>query len=248
MDPIPAEDETLDTFYHGRVRVLQKKHGYRFSVDAPLLADFILTHPRDELLELGSGNGIIPLLLSLKPFRHITALEIQESLYDLALRNVRLNRLESRITVLRQDLIRFGPPHKFDVVFSNPPYLARGSGHVGASPEKAVAKHEIKCDISDIMRVTAERLKSGGRAFFIYPFARRRPFFHAFESRGLRLRRERPVLPYACRKPNLFLTELGFGSVAPQVESPLVLFDEDGEYTGEARDIFAGRGHAATSD
>ncbi len=248
MDPIPAEDETLDTFYHGRVRVLQKRHGYRFSVDAPLLADFILTRPQDELLELGSGNGIISLLLSIKPFRHITALEIQDSLCGLALRNVRLNGLESRITVLQHDLVNFDPPHEFDVVFSNPPYLARNSGHVSASPEKAIAKHELKCDIFDIMRVTAERLKSGGRAFFIYPFARRDPFFQASEALGLRLRRERLVLPYSGRSPNLFLTELGFAGEKARFESPLVLFQNKGEYTAEAREIFAGRGHAATSD
>ena len=96
---LKGKDETLDSFYLGRVLVLQKKRGYRFSVDAPLLADFIQTKESDELLELGTGNGIISLLLSIKPFKHITAVEIQESLTDLALRNVRLNSLRIKLAL-----------------------------------------------------------------------------------------------------------------------------------------------------
>jgi tRNA1(Val) A37 N6-methylase TrmN6 len=91
---LKGEDETLDSFYRGSILVLQKKEGYRFSVDAPLLADFVKTKRSDEILELGAGNGIISLLLSIKPFKHITAVEIQGSLADMARRNVKLNNLE----------------------------------------------------------------------------------------------------------------------------------------------------------
>ena len=101
------EDETLDSFYLGRILVLQKKRRYRFSVDAPLLADFIKTKASEELLELGTGNGIVSLLLSIKPFQHITAVEIQESLADLARRNVFLNNLEGKITIIQEDLRNF---------------------------------------------------------------------------------------------------------------------------------------------
>jgi len=112
---LKAEDETLDTFYSGRILVLQKKKGYRFSVDAPLLADFIRTKISDELLELGSGNGIISLLLSMKPFKTITAVEIQESLADLARRNVKLNSLEEKIRVVEKDLRTFRLQKKYDI-------------------------------------------------------------------------------------------------------------------------------------
>jgi len=94
-----GNNETQDTFYHGRISILQKKKGFRFSIDAPLLADFIRTKQSDELLELGAGNGVISLLLSIKPFKHITALEIQKSLFDLAKRSIRLNQLEHKITI-----------------------------------------------------------------------------------------------------------------------------------------------------
>ncbi|MEK6851454.1 MAG: hypothetical protein AABY30_02825, partial [Candidatus Thermoplasmatota archaeon] len=99
-ETLRRDGETLDAFYHGRVRVLQKKKGYRFSVDAPLLAAFIRTRADDEALELGTGSGVISLLLSVKPFRRIVALEIQEGLADLARRNVELNGLGDRVEVV----------------------------------------------------------------------------------------------------------------------------------------------------
>jgi tRNA1(Val) A37 N6-methylase TrmN6 len=248
MDLTPADDETLDSFFHGRIRVLQKKKGYRFSVDAPLLADFIRTRPDDEGLELGSGCGIITLLLSIKPFRHITALEIQPTLFELARKNVRLNRLEDRITVRHRDLVSFKASRAFDLIFSNPPYFARGKGHLSGSAEKSIAKHELKCDIFVIMRKTAELLSPGGRACFVFPEARRAEFCEAASASGLKLRRERTVRPRSGARPNLFMTEFGLSAETPLIERPLVLLLKNGEYTREARQIFAGRGHAQAAD
>ena len=113
--PTPRDGETLDTFYRGRVRVLQRKKGYRFSVDAPLLADFIRPRPEDDALELGAGSGIISLLLSVKPFRSITALEVQAGLAGLARRNVELNGLGGRIRIIETDLRTYEPGPTFDV-------------------------------------------------------------------------------------------------------------------------------------
>ncbi len=243
MDLRAAEDESLDAFFHGRIQVLQKKKGYRFSIDAPLLADFIQTEEDDHLLELGMGSGIVSLLLSIKPFRHITGLEIQASLFDLAKRNVRLNSLEDRITVLHCDLTTYSSAERYNLIFSNPPYRAWGRGHVSESREKAIAKHELKCDISDIMRKTAELLDAQGRACFVFPESRRAAFFAACNSQGLQVRRERVVQSHANRAPNLFLAELGFNAGSGLSEAPLVLFQEDGGYTEEALKIFSGRGH-----
>jgi len=133
------DGETLDAFYHGRIRVRQGKKGYRFSVDAPLLADFVRTREEDEGLEIGTGSGIIALLLSVKPFRRITALEIQAGLADLARRNVELNGLGGRIEVVEADLRTFEPGRTFDLIFSNPPYIRKATGFLGASAEKSAA-------------------------------------------------------------------------------------------------------------
>lgn len=243
QEPLPGDDETLDTFFHGRIRVLQKKKGYRFSVDAPLLADFIETRSQDEVLELGTGCGIISLLLSIKPFRHLTALEIQVSLFDLALRNIRLNKLEERISILNQDLKTFDPPIAYDVVFSNPPYFALDTGHLSQDPEKSAAKHELKSDISAIMRKTAECLQADGRAYFIYPEKRREKFMKTAKEAGLHTRRLRPVLPRAGERPHLFLSECAFSPTGFVEMPPLVLMAGEQQYSEEAQMIFAGRSH-----
>ena len=238
------DDETLDTFYRGRVRVLQKKKGYRFSVDAPLLADFVRIGAGDEIVELGTGCGIISLLLSLKPFRRITALEIQPSLADLARRNVALNGLGDRIMVLEEDWRAFRPGRKFDVVFSNPPYIRGGTGFPSRTAEKNVAKHEIHGDIEDVMAATAELLSPAGRAHFIFPERRDGDFVEAARARGLKMRRSRSVLPREGEPPHLFLAEIGFSSSPDPGETllPLVLFGADGRHTAEAERIFSGPG------
>jgi len=237
-------DETLDAFYHGRFFVRQKRSGYRFSVDAPLLASFIRTEPEDELLELGTGCGIIPLLLSNRPFRRITALEVQRSLASLAGRNVILNRLQGRVRVVRGDLRAFQPRKKYDVVFSNPPYLKSSGGTLSPSAEKSVAKHELRCDIFDVMDATRRLLKKEGRGYFIFPERRRPDFRRALRQSGLQLKRLRPVRSRGGQPACLFLAEVGWGAARERVLRPLVLYGRGGGYTAEARRIFAGGHHA----
>jgi tRNA1Val (adenine37-N6)-methyltransferase len=238
--PETAEDETLDTFYHGRILLLQKKRGYRFSLDAPLLADFISTRPTDRLLELGTGNGIIALLLSRKPFRRIVCLEIQRSLADLARRNIVINHLESKMTVLEQDLRTYRSAEKYDVVFSNPPYIKNKSGQLSPSGEKSIAKHEIKCDIFDIMHVAGQALETNGRACVIYPAKRKADFDRALEETKLKLKALRYVHPRSGEAARWFLAECRFAVSSPEVRPPLCVYDEKGEYTPEMKSIFAG--------
>lgn len=235
------KSESLDTFYRGRVLILQKTRGYRFSLDAPLLADFIRPRAGDELLELGTGSGVIALLLGGRCFAHLTALEIQPSLAGLARRNVRLNGLEDRISVRRADFRRFQPGTRFDIVYSNPPYILKSTGFLSADPEKAVAKHEIKCDIQDVMRAANELLKPGGRACFVFPARRAEDFARAAEAAGLAVRRRRFVHPRPGEPASLFLAECRFGR-GPLRELPrLDLRDAAGKDTPEARLIFEGR-------
>jgi tRNA1Val (adenine37-N6)-methyltransferase len=237
----PGPGETRDAFFYGRIRIIQKKKGYRFSVDAVLLADFVEIRPGDVCLELGTGNGIVSLLLSVKPFGRVTGLEIQPDLAELARRNVLLNRLGDRIEILTADLRDFRPPAGFDVVFSNPPYFRRRGGVLSPCPEKSIAKHEIACDISDIMRKTRECLKADGRAYFIYPDQRRKDFMQAVEHRGLAVRKIRDVLARKDAPPKLFLAACGPGEERPEILPPLVLFGADGKYTAEAEAVFSGR-------
>jgi len=241
-----AEDETLDAFYHGRIEILQKINGYRFALDAPLLADFIHTTENDELLEFGTGTGIISLLLSIKPFKRITAVEVQDSLAELARKNIKLNRLEKRIAVVEQDLLYFRPEKKYDVIFSNPPYHKRDEGHLSLSKEKSIAKHEIKCTIFDIMRKTSAFLKRKGRAYFVFPEKRNDDMVEALKMNGLKMKSRRFVYAHPKGKPNLFLIECDFLSQVMIQLPDLVLYDEKGNYTQETQEIFSGRLHASS--
>jgi len=241
-----AEDETLDAFYHGRIQVLQKSKGYRFALDAPLLADFIHTTEDDELLELGTGNGIISLLLSIKPFKHITAVEVQASLAGLARTNVKLNHLEKRVKVVEQDLLQFMPEKKYDVIFSNPPYHKRSEGQLSLSKEKSIAKHELKCTIFDIMQKTSAFLKRRGRAYFVFPERRKDDFAEAVKMNGLKMKSKRFVLARSKGRPNLFLVECDFLSRIVKQYPNLVLYDREGNYTEEAQEIFSGRLYASS--
>lgn len=234
------DDETLDTFHRGRVLVLQKKRGYRFSVDAPLLADFIRIGEADEALEIGTGSGIVALLLAGKPFGRITALEIQPELADLARRNVALNGLENRVEIVEGDFRSYEPGKRFDLVFSNPPWIRTASGFLSRSAEKSAAKHELHGGIGDVLVKTAEWLEPEGRACFVYPEKRREDFARAADRAGFRILRFRYVRPREGEPANLFLVELGFAVVHPEIMPPLVLFGPDGRYTATAEAIFSG--------
>jgi len=240
VKPAERPDETLDTFYKGKILVLQRKNGFRFSVDAPLLASFIQTRNGDEILEIGTGCGIIPMLLSVKPFHHIVALEVQQGLADLARRNIMLNHLDGRITIVEKDFRQYRPWRQFDIVFSNPPYIPKDSGYLSRTEEKNIAKHEILSSIEEILKAAKDWLKSSGSAYFILPDNRREEFEKELSQAGLKLKRCRLVYPREGEPPNFFLAECGQTDSEVEIMPPLVLYGQDGKYTVEAEAIFSG--------
>lgn len=237
----PRAGETLDSFYRGRVRIIQSKKGYRFALDAPLLADFIETEPGDEILEMGTGNGVIALLLGRRPFRRLTAVEIQPALAALARRNVALNGLGGRVRVVRADFRRYRPRRRFDIVFSNPPYIEKATGFLSASREKSLAKHELMCDLEAVLRFVAVRLKPKGRAYLIYPASRSGEILAAAARRGLFPCSSRLVRPKPGAPPAFFLVELGFGLAREKKLRPLTLKTASGKDSAEAALIYEGR-------
>ena len=166
--------ETLDDFLDGRLRLIQPARGYRFSIDAVLLAQFVTVKPGEVVVDLGAGCGIISLLLLLeKPVAYAIALEIQKNLADQAVRNAALNGVTDRMGVLLADLrqVPLWQPVA-DVVVCNPPFRRPGSGRVNPDLQRAIARHEIMASLNDILSAASAVLKPKGRLALIYPAGR----------------------------------------------------------------------------
>lgn len=171
---------TVDDLEYKGLKILQPQNGYRSSEDSLILLNQIVdslgSNFEGKGFELGTGAGIIAILLAAKlPNIHITALEIQDSLADLALQNVKINKLDSRITVKKMDARKVSTtffPDTFDFAFANPPFYSRYGGRLSPIIEKQKAKHEICCTIDDVLSIFTFVLKPAGRAFLIYPMIR----------------------------------------------------------------------------
>ena len=171
------QTETPDTLFDGRLKILQRREGYRFSIDALLLAHFATPGPKDRIIDLGTGCGILPLILLFrrKASSRVIGVEIQPSLANLARRNASLNRFASRIKIWEKDLKELNTKKLkgvFDLVLSNPPYRKIGSGRINPHQEKALARHEIKATLEDVIRTACHLLKDKGRLAMIYPASR----------------------------------------------------------------------------
>lgn len=169
-----APNESLDAILDGRLQFVQSRDGYRFSVDALLLVDFVSVKPRDVVVDLGTGCGVIPIaLLHAKPVGYAVGLEIQAELASQAARNAFLNGVEERMTVLRGDLRTVPLAAKSaDVVTCNPPFRKLRSGRINPDERKAIARHELMASLDDILGAARHLLRRRGRLALVYPSAR----------------------------------------------------------------------------
>lgn len=236
------EHERLDDLQNG-YEIIQNTEKFCFGMDAVLLSGFARVKPRERVLDLGTGTGIIPILLKAKtPGEHFTGLEIQQECADMAMRSVAYNHLEEQITIQQGDIKEasaiFGRA-SFDVVTSNPPYMIHSHGLENPHLPKAIARHEILCTLEDVISEASKVLKVKGRFYLIH-----RPFRLA-EIMGLMMKyhlepkRMQLVYPFVDREPNLVLLEgvLG-GKSRIQVEKPLIVYEKPGVYTQEVLDIY----------
>lgn len=238
--------ETLDAICGGAVRVLQRRLGYRFTLDPLLLAHFAVEEggaARGRLMDLGTGCGIIPLVLARRLGRtDITALELQPGLFSLARRNVFLNRCEREVTLVQGDLRRAHeqfPAGSYAQVLCNPPYRARATGRSSLSMEKALARHELTCELTDVSRAAAHLLEPGGRLCLVYPASRFSELVLALKARGLEPRTVRWIHPRADRPAKLVLLHAVKGGRADlMVLPPLVVHADDAHaFTPEVRSM-----------
>ncbi|MDF2801076.1 MAG: Methyltransferase type 11 [Anaerocolumna sp.] len=212
-------------------------------MDAVLLSGFSKVKPGESVIDLGTGTGIIPILLEAKTEgKHFTGLEIQEESADMALRSVKLNHLEDKINIVTGDIKEasklFGLS-SFHVVTCNPPYMTSQHGLTNPDMPKAIARHEIKCSLEDVVRETAKLLKSGGRFYMVHRPFRLAEIFGMLLQYKLEPKRMKMVHPFIDKEPNMVLIEaVKGGNSRITVEAPLIVYKEQNVYTDEIYDIY----------
>lgn len=237
-------DETIDTLFHKGFRLIQDRKGYRFSVDPLLLAYFAKIRSGDRIIDLGSGNGIIALLLGkVQPKAHLVAVEIQPRLADQALRNAIINGHLSRLAVLQEDLRnlpRLFRAGSFDVVVSNPPYRAEHSGRINPDPHLAKARHEIDTSLEDFISISAYLLRNGGQVYFMFPSSRLSELTTLLKKHHLEPKILQFLYPSASRESQHFLIGAGKNCrVGLRLLPPFILYQAKGIPSADFQAVYA---------
>ena len=229
----------------GLLRIIQHPRLFRFSIDAYLLAACARPRPGDRLLELGSGNGAVLLLLAGRTeVACAVGLEIQPVLVEMARRSILLNGLTGRVEVRLGDLRRDEtlPPEPFDLVVANPPYLRVDGGTRSPLGSLAIARHELACTLEEVVRAAARCLKEGGRLVMVHRALRLAELFTELKRVCLAPKRLAMVHPRPGARAALILVEAHAGARAGlMVMPPIFVRDESGDFTPEMEEVFAGR-------
>jgi len=231
-------DETTDELQNYGLRIVQPRHGYRFSLDPLLLCDFAQRAAGGRVIDLGTGCGVIPLVLARKDEgARIVGVEFQHEMAELAIRNVLLNGLADRITILHRDVTELRPlfpPSSFDAVLANPPYRRRGTGKVSPKEGRDDARHESTAGLADFLAAAKYLVSPAGRISFIYHPSRLAELFAEAAAMKLAPLRLRMVHGNGGAEARMFLVELAKGRKGElKVLPPLFVFDEEGGYSGE---------------
>ena len=235
--------ERIDELQRNGYRIIQNPERFCFGMDAVLLSGFARAKKQERCLDLGCGNGIIPILMEAKTEgKHFTGLEIQPESADMAKRSVALNGLQDRIDIVEGDIKdaskMFGAS-SFHVVTTNPPYMTAQHGLTNLYEAKTIARHEVLCNLEDIIRESARLLMPGGRFYMVHRPFRLAEIISLMVQYRMEPKRMRLVYPYVDREPNMVLIEgLRGGKSRMTVEKPLIVYKEPGKYTDEIYDVY----------
>jgi tRNA1Val (adenine37-N6)-methyltransferase len=238
-----GEEETLDDLILGNMKIIQAAQGYRFSLDAVLLAHFPEIKRVKRVFDLGTGSGVIPLLLAIRaPDLRISGVEIQPAMVDRARRSINLNGLGDRIEIIQDDIKELEkslPGGCAELVLSNPPFWRKGEGHISINPEEAIARHELKLNLEELVEQGAHLLCPGGKMAIIQRAERLSEAMEIFRRHNLSIKRLRMVHSFSHRNAGLVLLEghknrSGNLTILP----PLVIYEKPGEYSDEIKQIY----------
>lgn len=243
MNNLLREGERLDDLERNNCHIIQDPAGFCFGMDSVLLSGFARIRKNENVLDLGCGNGIIPILLEAKTEgSHFTGLEIQEKSADMARRSILLNGQQDKIDIVTGDIKCaseiFGNS-SFDVVVSNPPYMTGNHGILNPDSAKAIARHEILCTLEDVIREGSRVLKPNGRFYMVHRPFRLVDITELFVRYSLEPKTLKMVHPYIDKEPAMILIEaIKGGKRRLTVEKPVIIYDESGKYTEEIRTIY----------
>ncbi|MGE5215831.1 MAG: tRNA1(Val) (adenine(37)-N6)-methyltransferase [Chloroflexota bacterium] len=240
-----SSSETLDALFDGRLTLLQSRSGYRFSLDALLLAYFVTVKRGDQIVDLGTGNGVLALILAfLHPLASLTGVELQSAMADRARRNVELNGLDERIKILHADVRRIADrmnAASFDAAVCNPPYRKPSSGRISANVERQAARHETQGELHDFLRAAAHLLRHKGRMALCYPAVRLSDLITVMRQVRIEPKRLRMVHSFRHAKASLTLVEgIKGGRAGLAVASPLIIYRQNDVYDDEVAAMIAG--------
>ena len=243
MEIILKDNERLDELQRNGYQIIQNPEKFCFGMDAVLLSGFAKVKPGGKVLDLGTGTGIIPILMEAKtPAAHLTGLEIQEESADMARRSVQLNGLSEKIDIVTGDIKEADKLFKsasFDVITSNPPYMIGEHGLQNPDAPKAIARHEVLCTLEDVVSQAAKLLKTGGHFFMVHRPFRLAEIISVMIKYKLEPKRMQLVYPFVDKEPNMVLIEgVRGGKSRMTVEKPLIIYKEPGVYMPEIYDIY----------
>lgn len=239
------ENERIDDLQFKGLKIIQNTKGFCFGIDAVLLSNFCKVKKNSKVIDLGTGTGIIPLLVAGKSnAKEIVGLEIQSEVAEMARRSVKMNGLEDRIKIINGDLKSIETifsKQEFDVVVSNPPY-AHANGIVNENDKKAISRHGIMCDIEDVIKAASFLLKPNGRFFMVNRPLRLVDMLHFGRVHNLEAKNIRFVHSREGKSPKLVLIEyLKYGKPEVKVLDPLYVYEDGQKYTKEILDIYSTR-------
>lgn len=236
-------NERIDDLQRNNYKIIQDPERFCFGMDAVLLSGFAKAREGDRVIDLGTGTGIIPILMEAKTeASDFIGLEIQPESADMAQRSVELNHLESKIRIVTGDIKEasslFGAA-TFDVVTSNPPYMTEHHGITNEKSPKAIARHELLCTLEDVISQAAKLLRPGGSFYMVHRPFRLVDIMVLMREYHLEPKRMKLVYPYIDKDPNMVLIEgLRGGRPRLTVEKPLIVYQSPGVYTDEIYDIY----------
>ncbi|MDO5556560.1 MAG: tRNA1(Val) (adenine(37)-N6)-methyltransferase [Clostridia bacterium] len=244
MNILLEENERIDDLEYKGLKIIQNKNGFCFGIDAVLLSDFAKEIKKGaDVLDLGTGTGIISVLLCAKTsLKHITGIEIQTDVYKMAKKSIELNNLQDKFTIINEDIKKISkkfPANSFDAIVTNPPYKKKNTGLQSNDKGQLISRHEVMCNLDDIVKASANLLNSNCSIYMVHRPNRLIDVIETLKRYKLEPKKIRFVYPKIGKEPNLILIKATKGGKDfLKIEKPLIIYNEDGSYTKEILKIY----------